>query len=136
MVYRLSHFFWCAAHHRIASATGHSAIAAVNPWADLGLASLGVYLRDVSQFVGIFTTVLMFLSPIFYPASALPEKYRPTAAHKPSLPSDRTDRDSIILGKSAGYDHFDNLSCWAAALVAWLGFAWFQKTRKGFADVL
>jgi lipopolysaccharide transport system permease protein len=24
----------------------------------------------------------------------------------------------------------------AAALVAWLGFAWFQKTRKGFADVL
>lgn len=36
------------------------------------LASLGVYLRDVAQFIGILTTVLMFLSPIFYPASALP----------------------------------------------------------------
>jgi lipopolysaccharide transport system permease protein len=22
------------------------------------------------------------------------------------------------------------------AIIAWLGFAWFQKTRKGFADVL
>lgn len=40
------------------------------------LASLGVYLRDVGQFIGIVTTVLMFLSPIFYPITALPEKYR------------------------------------------------------------
>jgi len=31
------------------------------------LASLGVYLRDVSQFIGVITSVLMFLSPIFYP---------------------------------------------------------------------
>ena len=41
------------------------------------LASLGVYLRDVSQIIGVFTTVLMFLSPIFYPIVALPEEYRP-----------------------------------------------------------
>ena len=35
------------------------------------------YLRDVGQFIVLLTTVLMFLSPIFYPASALPEAYRP-----------------------------------------------------------
>ncbi|MDF0678376.1 MAG: ABC transporter permease [Nitrosomonas sp.] len=40
------------------------------------LASLGVYLRDVSQFIGVITSVLMFLSPIFYPISALPESYQ------------------------------------------------------------
>ena len=39
------------------------------------LASLGVYLRDTSQFVGILTTVLMFLSPIFYPTKSLPEAH-------------------------------------------------------------
>ena len=39
------------------------------------LASLGVYLRDVSQIVGVLTTALMFLSPIFYPMTALPEEY-------------------------------------------------------------
>lgn len=36
------------------------------------LASLGVYLRDVSQFIGVLTSVLMFISPIFYPATVLP----------------------------------------------------------------
>lgn len=39
------------------------------------LASLGVYLRDVAQVTGIVTTVLMFLSPIFYPVTALAEGY-------------------------------------------------------------
>ena len=34
------------------------------------LASLGVYLRDVTQIIGILTTALLFLSPIFYPISA------------------------------------------------------------------
>lgn len=40
------------------------------------LASLGVFLRDISQFIGVVVTTLMFLTPIFYPASALPESYR------------------------------------------------------------
>ena len=40
------------------------------------LAATGVFLRDVAQTTGIFTTVLLFLSPIFYPVSALPEGYR------------------------------------------------------------
>ena len=47
------------------------------------LASLGVYLRDVSQIIGVVTTVLMFLSPIFYPIVALPEEYRPFHANQP-----------------------------------------------------
>jgi lipopolysaccharide transport system permease protein len=41
------------------------------------LASLGVFLCDVSQFIGIVTIAMMFLSPVLYPASALPEGYRP-----------------------------------------------------------
>ncbi|MEX5669947.1 ABC transporter permease, partial [Pseudomonas neuropathica] len=40
------------------------------------LASMGVYLRDVSQIIGILTTALMFLSPIFYPLSSLPKEYQ------------------------------------------------------------
>ena len=36
--------------------------------------SLGVYLRDVGQTIGLVTTVLMFLSPVFYPVTAIPEK--------------------------------------------------------------
>ena len=40
------------------------------------LASLGVYVRDVGQAVGVLTTVLLFLSPVFYPGTALPESLR------------------------------------------------------------
>jgi lipopolysaccharide transport system permease protein len=100
-----------------------------------GLASLGVYLRDVSQFVGIVTTVLMFLSPIFYPDSALPEKYRHLLLLNPLTPAIEQARDVLFWGKVPDMTILF-VSLLVAALIAWLGFAWFQKTRKGFADVL
>jgi lipopolysaccharide transport system permease protein len=100
-----------------------------------GLASLGVYLRDVSQFIGIVTTVLMFLSPIFYPASALPEKYRHLLLFNPLTPVIEQAREVLFWGKVPDMTIL-SIYLVGATLVAWLGFAWFQKTRKGFADVL
>jgi lipopolysaccharide transport system permease protein len=100
-----------------------------------GLASLGVYLRDVSQFIGIVTTALMFLSPIFYPASALPEKYRHLLLLNPLTPAIEQARDVLFWGKVPDMSML-SIYLLAATLIAWLGFAWFQKTRKGFADVL
>jgi lipopolysaccharide transport system permease protein len=40
------------------------------------LSSLGVYVRDISQVTGIFTMVMMFISPVFFPVSALPKDYQ------------------------------------------------------------
>lgn len=100
-----------------------------------GLASLGVYLRDISQFIGIVTTVMLFLSPIFYPASALPEKYRHFLMVNPLYPTIEQTREVLFWGKMPDMTILA-LYILGAALVAWLGFAWFQKTRKGFADVL
>ncbi|MBB5608033.1 MULTISPECIES: ABC transporter permease [unclassified Janthinobacterium] len=99
------------------------------------LASLSVYLRDVGQFIGMVTTVLMFLTPIFYPVSSLPEKYRHLLLLNPLTPAVEMTRDILFWGK---LPDFGMLSLYALAtlMVAWLGFAWFQKTRKGFADVL
>lgn len=99
------------------------------------LSSLGVYLRDVSQFIGVITTVLMFLSPIFYPATALPEDYRHLLYLNPLTPIIEQTRDVLFWGKVP--DFFMLAIYWIATLgIAWLGFLWFQKTRKGFADVL
>lgn len=100
-----------------------------------GLASLGVYLRDVSQFIGIVTTVVLFLSPIFYPASALPEEYRHLLLINPLTPAIEEVRDVLLWGKVPDMI-FLSVYLVGAALVAWLGFSWFQKTRRGFADVL
>jgi len=99
------------------------------------LASLGVYLRDVSQFIGILTTILMFLSPIFYPVTALPEQYRHILFLNPLTFIIEQARDALYWGKTPNFSML-GLYLLVAAGIAWLGFAFFQKTRKGFADVL
>lgn len=99
------------------------------------LASLGVYLRDVGQFISVATTVLMFLSPIFYPATALPEAYHNLLYLNPLTPVIEQTRAVLYFGHSP--DFMLLFIYWViATIIAWLGFAWFQKTRKGFADVL
>jgi lipopolysaccharide transport system permease protein len=100
------------------------------------LASLGVFLRDVSQFVGIFVTILMFLSPIFYPASALPDGlFRHFLILNPITAVVEQVRDVMFWGKLPNLGMLAN-SFIIGITTAWLGFVWFQKTRKGFADVI
>jgi lipopolysaccharide transport system permease protein len=77
----------------------------------------------------------MFLSPIFYPASALPEKYRHLLLLNPLTHAIEQARDVLFWGKVPDMSMLI-VYLLVAALIAWLGFAWFQKTRKGFADVL
>jgi lipopolysaccharide transport system permease protein len=98
-------------------------------------AALGVYLRDIAQVTTILTTVLMFLSPIFYPASAIPADLQPILLLNPIAPALEQIRGILMWGE------VPDLRIWGAylimsGLVAWSGFAWFQKTRRGFADVL
>jgi lipopolysaccharide transport system permease protein len=98
-------------------------------------ASLGVYIRDTAQIVAVATTMLMFLSPIFYPLSALPDAYQPLLLLNPLTPAIEMTRDSLIWGKAP--DPIMLASYYGiTALVCWIGFVFFQKTRKGFADVL
>lgn len=99
------------------------------------LAALGVFLRDVSQTIGIITTVLMFLAPVFYPITAVPARFRPFIMANPVTFIIEQAREVLIWG------HLPNwfgliVYTLVATLVAWLGYALFQKTRKGFADVL
>tara|TARA_R110001583_G_scaffold152016_1_gene303813 strand:+ start:13861 stop:14691 length:831 start_codon:yes stop_codon:yes gene_type:complete len=99
------------------------------------LAASGVYIRDLGQLVGILTTVLMFTSPLFFPLSALPESMQPWLMLNPLAYFIEEARAVIIFGI---YPSLSNLliAYTASLLVAYLGFSWFQKTRKGFADVL
>ncbi|MBS7808224.1 ABC transporter permease [Variovorax sp. PCZ-1] len=99
------------------------------------LSSLGVYLRDVGQFIGVAITALMFLSPIFFPLKAIPATYRYLFYANPLTPIIEISRDVLYWGKIP--DALTLGIAWiTSAVICWLGFAWFQKTRKGFADVL
>ncbi len=99
------------------------------------LASLGVYLRDLGQGMGIVTTVLLFLSPIFYPIDALPSGFRTLINLNPlTLPITQL-RNAMLWGTPVGWaDWAMNMVIGGA--VSFAGFWWFQKTRRGFADVL
>lgn len=99
------------------------------------LASLGVFLRDVGQIIGLTTTAMMFLAPVFYPVSALPEKFRPWLMANPLTFIIEQARDVLIWGRMPNWLGLGTFIL-VATVVAWLGYAWFQKTRKGFADVL
>jgi lipopolysaccharide transport system permease protein len=99
------------------------------------LASLGVYLRDVSQMIGVLTTILLFMSPVFYPLEALPAKYRLFLHLSPLTHIVEKCRDLMIWGKGLNWSVW-LLSLMLSVVIAWIGFAWFQKTRRGFADVL
>lgn len=99
------------------------------------LASLGVYVRDVAYTTGLMTTVLMFLCPVFYPLTAVPERFRGWLLLNPLTWFVEQIRGLLIGGVVPAPQEI--LLTWiAASLAAWLGFAWFQKTRRGFADVL
>lgn len=99
------------------------------------LASLGVFLRDVGQTIGIVTTVLMFLAPVFYPISALPEQVRPWLLVNPVTFIIEQAREVLVWGYMPYWTGLLTYTV-VAATVAGLGYAWFQKTRNGFADVL
>ena len=99
------------------------------------LAALGVYLRDVGQVVSIVTAALIFMSPIFYPLSALPDSIRPFLFLNPLTPAVELARGVLIWGNLPDWRLFGTFLA-ASTVTAVLGFAFFQKTRKGFADVI
>jgi lipopolysaccharide transport system permease protein len=89
----------------------------------------------VSQTIGIVTTVLMFLSPVFYPVSAVPEQFRSFIMANPLTFIIEQAREVLVWGHLPDWIGLATYTG-VAMLIAWAGFAWFQKTRKGFADVL
>ncbi len=99
------------------------------------LASLGVFARDIGQITGIITTVMMFLAPVFYPVSALPKEYQPLIMANPLTFIIEQARVVLLSGRMPDWKGLGIYSLISLS-IAWAGFWWFQKTRKGFADVL
>lgn len=99
------------------------------------LASLGVFLRDLSQLVALATTALFFLSPIIYPASRIPAWLAPYYAINPLVGILEGSKTLLFVGATPPWREIA-LPTLAAWLAAWLGHAWFMRTKGSFADVL
>lgn len=99
------------------------------------LAAVGVFLRDVTQVIGVVVMVLMFLSPVFFPVASLAADLQPFFYLSPVTVAIEQARDVMVWGHLPGWATLGAYTA-VAMLVAWIGFAFFQKTRRGFADVL
>ena len=99
------------------------------------IAALGVYVRDIVQGVGLALMIWLYLTPIIYPESAVPEKYRAIVNLNPFTPLVRCYRRILLEGHApdwAGLGYFAAFS----VLIFLAGYWWFARTRKGFADVI
>jgi lipopolysaccharide transport system permease protein len=99
------------------------------------LSSVGVFFRDIGQIIGMALTALMFLSPIFYPTSALPQSLQSLLYWNPLTFVIEQSRNVLIWGT---LPDFGGLAVYSAVSlgVAWLGLLAFKAMRSGFADVL
>lgn len=99
------------------------------------LASLGTYYRDISHVIGLIVSALMFMSPIFYPVSNIPENLRGIYSLNPISHIVEDMRRVLVFGQMPNWEWilFGSL---IGLVMSVLGLKWFNKTRGGFSDVL
>lgn len=98
-------------------------------------ASLGVYLRDISQITGVLATAMLFLSSAVVPVETLSPHYQFIFRLNPL---------SFIIDEARKVALWGQLPDWSglglyllgALMFCYLSYAWFRATRSGFADVL
>ncbi len=99
------------------------------------LASLGVFIRDVAQLIGVVVQVLFFLTPIFYPIEAVPENIQFILYLNPLTFIVSHFRRVILWGQVPDWGDFAVITA-AMGVVCILGYIWFMKSKKTFADVV
>ena len=99
------------------------------------MSSLGVYLRDISQFVALVTQSLLFLSPVFYSVEQVPNLMQIVLSYNPLTYLMQEARNVLMLGDWPDWLRLIKYYIGSICL-AGLGYFWFERTREGFSDVL
>jgi lipopolysaccharide transport system permease protein len=99
------------------------------------LSSLGVFIRDIGYTVALIVQALFFLTPIFYAVENIPEPYRTIIGLNPLTPIVESARRVILWGLPPLWDSLA-IALVADGAIMLLGYAWFMKTKKAFADVI
>lgn len=99
------------------------------------VSACGVYVRDISYVAGFVVTAMVFLSPVFYPASAVPKAFAIVMNANPLTFYIESFRRVVVLGEPILFIDI----MWAAVLAVVffaVGIWFFSRVKKGFADVL
>jgi lipopolysaccharide transport system permease protein len=99
------------------------------------VASLGVFIRDTAQVLGLVLMAWLYLTPIIYPEHVVPARFRHALELNPFTPLVRSYRRILLEGVPPDWTGLAYTT--ALAIAAFLfGYWWFARTRKNFADVI
>ncbi|MBU7319750.1 ABC transporter permease [Paenibacillus sp. SM 69] len=99
------------------------------------ISSIGVFFRDTSYFINIVVQILFFVTPIFYPVTALPESFQPLMMLNPMTGVIENARAILFYGNLPDWVWFIK-TLGISLVIMVLGYIWFKKTKKAFADVM
>ncbi len=99
------------------------------------VASLGVFIRDTAQVLGLVLMAWLYLTPIIYPEQVVPARFRPALELNPFTPLVRSYRRTLLEGAPPDWQGLAYTTAFALAAFL-LGYWWFARTRKNFADVI
>lgn len=99
------------------------------------ISSTTVYVRDVSQIIGPITLILLFVSPVFYPVSSLPDNFQFLLYLNPITWAVEQSRNVILWGLVPGITGYLSYTI-ISILIGWFGYLWFRRLRPGFSDVI
>ena len=99
------------------------------------LAATGVFLRDIGQLVGVALNMLMFMSPIFFPTSALPTRWQPLLGLNPIAQVIEQTRRVSIHGQNPQFGSVF-IGLIMSTIACELAFRLFERSKRAFADVL
>ena len=99
------------------------------------VASLGVFLRDITQGITLLLMAWMYLTPIIYPESVVPERFRVYINFNPFTSLIRSYRHIFLDGAGPDWRGLAYFTAFAL-LIFVFGYWWFARTRKSFADVV
>ncbi|HLC03845.1 MAG TPA: ABC transporter permease [Anaerolineales bacterium] len=99
------------------------------------VAGTTVFIRDLSQMLGVILTVWIFLTPIFYPPSLVPLGMRVLLFVNPMYALVEAYRNLILKGQLPAWGSMALLAS-IGAVVFVVGYRVFTRMQPAFADVL
>ena len=99
------------------------------------IASLGVFLRDITQGITLLLMAWMYLTPIIYPEAIVPERFTTFISINPFTSLVRSYRHIFLEGAAPDWSGMAYFSAFAVVIFVF-GYWWFARTRKNFADVV
>jgi len=99
------------------------------------ISAISVFLKDVSNLVSVFVTVLMYMSPVFFPLSAVPEEFQKFCMINPMTYLIENFRNVLLYGYCIDWKYY-SISLAIAFIFYVVGLVVFRRSKEGFADVL